>query len=194
MASEHHESPRSERRHASEIEHREDQDRPITKKRVLDSPRMERLADDIEPRIPYADLMVTAPTTTDPACAMSVDPDQVAVSRLHDDAIYYYCNVDEERTPGSGPAKYLKPDARREHTETAGHDRPREQHMPYVREGMWTNIVYPVDPVCGALVDPALSKTGGTIRFRGDTLHFCRARCRRKFERSPEKYLEGRKL
>jgi Cu+-exporting ATPase len=46
------------------------------------------------------------------------------------------------------------------------------------------------DPVCGMSVDPATSKH--RFEHRGETFHFCSARCREKFAADPAKYLENR--
>jgi Cu+-exporting ATPase len=44
------------------------------------------------------------------------------------------------------------------------------------------------DPVCGMSVDPATSKH--RFEHRGETFHFCSARCRENFAADPAKYLE----
>src|ERR1043166_8552405 len=43
------------------------------------------------------------------------------------------------------------------------------------------------DPVCGMIVDPATSKH--RFEYRGETWHFCSARCCSKFAADPAKYL-----
>lgn len=45
-----------------------------------------------------------------------------------------------------------------------------------------------INPVCGALVDPAHAVS--TLAQRGQTHYFCCQGCRVEFERDPEKYLE----
>ena len=45
------------------------------------------------------------------------------------------------------------------------------------------------DPVCGMDVDP--EKPGAKVKHEGKSYYFCGRGCARKFEDSPEKYLEG---
>jgi len=45
-----------------------------------------------------------------------------------------------------------------------------------------------IDPVCGAIVDPARALSSLTLR--GQTHYFCCQGCRTEFERDPEKYIE----
>jgi xanthine dehydrogenase accessory factor len=45
-----------------------------------------------------------------------------------------------------------------------------------------------INPVCGAMVDPARALSSLTLR--GQTHYFCCQGCRTEFERDPEKYLE----
>jgi xanthine dehydrogenase accessory factor len=45
-----------------------------------------------------------------------------------------------------------------------------------------------VNPVCGAVVDPA--RAVSSLTLRGQTHYFCCQGCRTEFERDPEKYLE----
>ena len=45
------------------------------------------------------------------------------------------------------------------------------------------------DPVCGMTVDLAASKP--SFEYKGETYHFCSARCREKFEADPDGYLDG---
>jgi xanthine dehydrogenase accessory factor len=45
-----------------------------------------------------------------------------------------------------------------------------------------------INPVCGALIDPAHAVSSLTLR--GQTHYFCCQGCRTEFERDPEKYLE----
>ena len=42
------------------------------------------------------------------------------------------------------------------------------------------------DPVCDHWVVPA--KAHGTVVHRGETIHFCSARCERAFGKDPERY------
>ncbi len=44
------------------------------------------------------------------------------------------------------------------------------------------------DPVCGMTVDPATSRH--RFEYRGETFHFCSARCRTRFAADPAKYLD----
>ena len=41
-----------------------------------------------------------------------------------------------------------------------------------------------VDPVCGMTVDPA--KAAGSSEFGGETVYFCSAGCKQKFDTNPE--------
>jgi len=43
------------------------------------------------------------------------------------------------------------------------------------------------DPICGMEVDTE-QPPGGTAEHQGRTYYFCRAECRRQFEREPAKY------
>ena len=45
-----------------------------------------------------------------------------------------------------------------------------------------------INPVCGALIDPAHALS--TLTLRGQTHYFCCQGCRTEFERDPDKYLE----
>ena len=60
-----------------------------------------------------------------------------------------------------------------------GHDHPARHAPVTVR-----------DPVCGMTVNPATSKH--RFEYRGETFHFCSARCKTKFSSNPEVYLEPR--
>src|SRR3954468_12972403 len=44
------------------------------------------------------------------------------------------------------------------------------------------------DPVCGMMVDP--DRTEHHADYKGETFHFCSARCRDKFVAAPEQYLK----
>jgi len=45
------------------------------------------------------------------------------------------------------------------------------------------------DPVCGMAVDPAAPR-GGSVEHGGKTYHFCNPRCRERFLREPERFLD----
>ena len=47
-----------------------------------------------------------------------------------------------------------------------------------------------VDPVCGMTV-PAAAPPGGSHTHAGTTYHFCAERCRRRFKKNPQQYLDG---
>jgi P-type Cu+ transporter len=43
------------------------------------------------------------------------------------------------------------------------------------------------DPVCHMDIDPATS--AGTSEYNGQTCYFCSLRCKKAFDKEPEKYL-----
>ena len=45
------------------------------------------------------------------------------------------------------------------------------------------------DPVCHMDVEPA--KAAAQSRHQGQTYYFCAVGCKQKFDRDPEKYLQG---
>ncbi len=47
-----------------------------------------------------------------------------------------------------------------------------------------------VDPVCGMTV-PVAAPPGGSHTHAGTTYHFCAERCRRRFKKEPQQYLDG---
>ncbi|SDI78161.1 MULTISPECIES: heavy metal translocating P-type ATPase [Bradyrhizobium] len=70
-----------------------------------------------------------------------------------------------------------------------GHDHSGHGHQHHADTSHQADdTVRVLDPVCGMKVDPATSKH----RFdtRGETFHFCSARCRTKFAADPVSYLE----
>ena len=60
---------------------------------------------------------------------------------------------------------------------SCGHDGRHGHDKPVAR-----------DPVCGMTVDPKTSKH--RFEYRGETIHFCSARCRTKFAADPARYLD----
>ena len=48
-----------------------------------------------------------------------------------------------------------------------------------------------VDPVCKMTVDPP--KAAAQSSYKGETYYFCAAGCKQKFDREPDRYLEGAK-
>ena len=46
-----------------------------------------------------------------------------------------------------------------------------------------------VDPVCKMTVEPA--KAAAQSTHKGQTYYFCAVGCKQKFDREPEKYLDG---
>ena len=47
-----------------------------------------------------------------------------------------------------------------------------------------------IDPVCGMTVDPA--HAAGPSEYQGETIYFCSAGCKEKFDASPERYIADR--
>ena len=43
------------------------------------------------------------------------------------------------------------------------------------------------DPVCGMEIDPATA--AGSSEYQGQTYYFCSPRCKKSFEKDPEKYV-----
>jgi xanthine dehydrogenase accessory factor len=70
---------------------------------------------------------------------------------------------------------------RRGHTNTRGE--PQDSVAPVSAQALGY-----INPVCGAVVDPARALSSLTLR--GQTHHFCCQGCRTEFERDPDKYLE----
>ncbi len=46
------------------------------------------------------------------------------------------------------------------------------------------------DPVCGMQVDP--KSPGATSEYKGQTIFFCSAGCKKDFDQNPEKYMRGK--
>jgi len=67
------------------------------------------------------------------------------------------------------------------------HDHHGHSHGPHACCGGHGGPKTAIDPVCGMTVDPA--KTPHHADHRGETYHFCGAKCRAKFVDAPESYL-----
>src|SRR5687767_7368014 len=48
-----------------------------------------------------------------------------------------------------------------------------------------------IDPVCGMTVDPA--NAAGSSQYGGQTIYFCSAHCKTKFDADPAKYMGEKK-
>lgn len=44
-----------------------------------------------------------------------------------------------------------------------------------------------LDPVCGMMVDP--EHAAGESEYQGETIYFCSAGCKKKFDENPERYM-----
>ena len=81
---------------------------------------------------------------------------------------------------------------RRGHPERQGHTKNVGSHPEDTSDGSRHPATTPdtgyINPVCGAVVDPAHALS--TLTLRGQTHYFCCHGCRAEFERDPEKYLE----
>jgi P-type Cu+ transporter len=73
--------------------------------------------------------------------------------------------------------------------QAAGHGPQERGERPEARGDRPEVPAMVVDPVCGMTIDPA--DAAGTSEYRGETIYFCSASCKEKFDATPEKYAGG---
>ena len=101
----------------------------------------------------------------DPVCGMTVDPSTAAGSSEYGGETIYFCNPGCKAKFDAAPEKYVS--------------KPRD-------EGRGASGEKHVDPVCGMTVDPA--KAAGSSKYNGQTIYFCSAGCKAKFDADPGRY------
>jgi Cu+-exporting ATPase len=101
----------------------------------------------------------------DPVCGMAVDKAAAKHVAEHAGATYYFCCGGCRQKFLADPDKVL--------SKASAAPAPASERV--------------TDPVCGMKVDPATAKH--KTQHAGQTVYFCSARCREKFEAEPARYL-----
>ncbi len=98
----------------------------------------------------------------DPVCGMKVDPAHAAGSSDYNGETIYFCNPGCKKKFDASPESFMKSVS------------DKKEH---------------IDPVCGMTVDPA--HAAGSSDYNGETIYFCNPGCKKKFDASPESFMEG---
>ena len=107
---------------------------------------------------------------TDPVCGMRIDPATAAGKSVYRGETIYFCNPNCKKKFDANPAAFMK-------------DGKPEVAPPDPK------LV--TDPVCGMRIDPATA--AGKSVYQGETIYFCSAGCKKKFDTNPEAFMKGAK-
>ncbi len=124
-------------------------------------------------------LPAAAAGEVDPVCGMTVDPGAGKPSAVHADRTYWFCCAGCKAKFEADPGRYLAGQREPMGPGGAGGHAGHGAHAGSVPAGATA-----IDPVCGMTVDVATSRIRS--EHRGETIHFCSAHCKAKFDADPE--------
>jgi YHS domain-containing protein len=147
---------------------------------------------DSESRMKLAAFGVHGVPAVDPVCGMAVDEQKARAANRQTDyqgTTYYFCAEGCKKRFEEDPGRFL----------TRG--RPAQSHAPPAASmapshGMGKSATAPPvaskDPVCGMDVDETEARAENLhTRYQGKDYFFCAAGCKRRFEKEPERFLQG---